>query len=496
MPLNYIMEKKSSPKKFQIYKKLYLERQEILEEAKRLGEKLRFPDDLKGKFALTPAHSSYPGPIAKDIRKAMDSASDELRPLSDLVDDLRNSVKDFYGDEYDATSIASGEAALWIAFDSLATPSILGRGDAYRGRYIAPFERHVSHQSGFGRPFPPKYKYVAADRYVTAGELGVEGKRLFNLDTVLVPFVGTRYQAHGIKYYPAPLLSTTDAEASAKSITEVAERHSEYLTAFASLGYDTPGYGYGEKTADGAPLFQVRMGELAAKYNVPYITDDAWGAPIIGTDIRKTGASVVLYSCDKGLRGPLSGLMIGKDEAMIPIRRALGIHSHRFGNPSAYAKAMYSAFDPGREVIVAQNVIVRKLLEEPKYYTAAVDETFKIIMEEFDNFEPERLKDDILITKSYNNLAVEINYDRTWKEGEIGIPIFSEEDSFAGTALIEAALNAIGILPTITYDGNILVTPGNGTVDDSGALIEERMRFGIQALFGIIEIIDRHAGVV
>jgi len=238
------------------------------------------------------------------------------------------------------------------------------------------------------------------------------------------------------------------------------------------------------------------MGELAAKYNVPYIVDDAWGAPVVGTDFRKTGASVVLYSCDKGLRGPLSGLMIGKDEAMVPIRRALGIHSHRFGNPSAYAKAMYSAFDPGREAIVAHNVIVRKLLEEPKYYTSAVDETFKIVTDEFENFEPERFKDDILIAKSYNNLAVEINYDRTWKEGEIGIPIFTEEDSFAGTALIEAALNAIGILPTITYDGNILVTPGNGTVDDMGALIEDRMRFGIQALFGIIEIIDRHASVV
>ena len=151
--------------------------------------------------------------------------------------------------------------------------------------------------------------------------------------------------AHGIKSYPSPLLSTTDAEASAKSIAEVAERHGEYLTTFTSLGYDIPGYGYGDRSVDGAPLFQVRMGELTAKYNVPYIVDDAWGAPIIGTDFRKTGASVVLYSCDKGLRGPLSGLMIGKDEAMVPIRRALGIHSHRFGNPSAYAKAMYSAFD-------------------------------------------------------------------------------------------------------------------------------------------------------
>ena len=148
-------------------------------------------------------------------------AQKEPRALPDLVDELRDIVKDFYGDNYDAAPIGSGEAALWTLIDTTMTPPMLGRGPTYRTRYVAPFERHVSHQSGFGRPFPPKSSYVSAERYITAGELGVEGKRMEKLDTLLVPLAGARYDAHGIKYYPAPLLSTTDPVESANKITEV-----------------------------------------------------------------------------------------------------------------------------------------------------------------------------------------------------------------------------------------------------------------------------------
>jgi hypothetical protein len=105
-----------SAKKFQIYKRLYARRQDIIQDAKKLGASIEFPSRLKGKFGLTSAHSSFPGPIAKDVLRVMDRAGDEVRPLSDLNDDLRETVKDYYGDGYDAVPIASGEAALWIAF--------------------------------------------------------------------------------------------------------------------------------------------------------------------------------------------------------------------------------------------------------------------------------------------------------------------------------------------------------------------------------------------
>jgi hypothetical protein len=481
-------------KKFQLYKKLFLNREKILSDAKKLGETLGIPETMRGKFGLTGSHSSFPGPIARDVMSKIVSEQDSRRALPELVDELRDLVKDFYGDEYDAAPIASGEAALWTLIDTTMTSPMLGRGSGYRCRYVAPFERHSSHQSGFGRPFPPKYKYINAERYITAGELGVEGKRLTDLDTVFVPLAGARYDAHGIKYYPAPLLSTIKGAESAEKIAEVAERHASMVTGFASLAYDTPGYGYGDKNADGVPEFQSRMGKLAKKFDVPYITDDAWGMPFLGSDLRKTGASAIFYSVDKVMRGPLSSLIIGKDEVMVPVRRALAMHSHRYGNPSAYAKAMYSAFDPGREAIVAQIEILKSIRDEPAMWKTLADDTYRIIKEEFAKFSFGKFASDILVTKTYNNLGVEVNYDRTWlHSGEPGIPIFTEEDSFSGTALIESALGTIGVLPTITYDGNILISPGQGTIDDHGKLIEEKMQLASRALVGVVEIICKYS---
>ena len=81
---------------------------------------------------------------------------------------------------------------------------------------------------------------------------------------------------------------------------------------FASLGYDAPGYGYGDKTEDGTPLIQVGLARLAEKYDVPYIIDNAFAAPIVGADVRKLGADVVTYSMDKVTGAPTCGLMMAK----------------------------------------------------------------------------------------------------------------------------------------------------------------------------------------
>lgn len=476
-----------------MYKQLQSSIPEIIQQAKELGDKIGLPKDLRGKFALTGAHSSYPGPISKKAMEAIIRIQSTQVKLEELVDELRELVKDLYGDGYDAAPICSGEAALFVAFDVLATSPMLGRGDEYRSRYIAPYERHASHQAGFGRPFPPQYKSLASDRYVTAGELGVEGKRLNNLDTIIVPLVGGRYHVHGIKYSPSPLLSQVNAEDSAEMIADVAERHSSSLTAFASLGYDLPGYGYGDKTSNAAPKLQVLIGDLAKKYGLPYITDNAWGMPVIGTDLRKTGASLMLYSVDKAMHGPTSGLIIGKEEIMVPIRRALGMHSHRWGTVSAYAKAQYSAFDPGRESIAAQIEIMKMLKNDPENFIKPVDRTYEIVQEEFADFRPDKFQKDLIITKTYNSLGVEINYDRTWNHGELGIPIFTEEDAFAKTSLIQTCLDAAGVLPTIAYDGNILISPGGGTLGDDGQLLEDRMRYGVRALVNVLELICKYA---
>lgn len=58
--------------KFNMYKKLYAHRSDIIDDAKKLAENLHFPHELKGKFGLTSAHSSFPGPIAKDVLREME----------------------------------------------------------------------------------------------------------------------------------------------------------------------------------------------------------------------------------------------------------------------------------------------------------------------------------------------------------------------------------------------------------------------------------------
>ena len=112
-------------------------------------------------------------------------------------------------------------------------------------------ERHAEHHLSYGRPFPPKYKDLFADRGATAGELSLAGRRSQNTDIVMVPMAGASYTLHGIKFYPCPLLMNTDADATTGALRRAANIHASDLSGFISLGYDTPGYGCGEKNRDG-----------------------------------------------------------------------------------------------------------------------------------------------------------------------------------------------------------------------------------------------------
>ncbi len=302
--------------KYEMYKALQLAIPEIYKEAAEAADEIGIPKEERGKFGLTGAISGCHGIPHKEVREALEKTSTQIIPNSVLDEELRNVVKSYYGDEYDGLAVNTCEAALWVSFDTLATPPMCGRGDNYRARYIIPYEKHLHHHGGYGRPFPGRYKDIFADRGNTAGELGFYGKRQNNLDMIIAKLVGADYSCHGIKYHPAVQLTRVDAEASAKRIRKIAKQHVSLLTAVASLGYDTPGYGYKEKTSDGVPLLQKLLGDVAAEFNVPYIVDNAWGAPFIGTDIRKTGADVILYSMDKAA-GSVTGLIISKEKALV-----------------------------------------------------------------------------------------------------------------------------------------------------------------------------------
>ncbi len=374
---------------------------------------------------------------------------------------------------------------------------MMGRGDSYRSRYIAPYEKHMHHQASYGRPVPPRYKDLYADRGSTAGELGFYGKRQNNLDTVIVPLAGAKYDVHGIKYHPVPLLTGVDPEQSKLNLEKQASIHASMLSGFTSLGYETPGYGYAKKDAEGTPLLQKYIGDIAQNYNVPYVIDNAWGLPFIGCNPIKAGADVIIYSMDKATGAATSGLIIGKEECMVPIRRALGMHGDRYGTTASYGKAAYVTFDAGKEALLTQIQALKVLRDNPEVLTAPVDALEKIVIEEFAKINlPQRLKDGLLISKSYNSTAVEINYEATWANEEMGLPIFSIEDMYAGSNILQTGMTHMGVIPTVAYDGNIYISPGLGTCDSKGQLIDAAMRPAIKALVKLIEITAKYAGLV
>jgi len=482
----------SAPYRMDFYEKLIAARDGLLAKAEAIGRGLAIPSELRGSIGTSGANSAMPGTVRKDIIDAMEEAAGSVVPPRRLGDDIRRVVKSVYGDDFDAAPTNSCEAALGLVYDALLTPPQLGRGETYRSRCIGLLERHAEHQLSYGRPFPPVYKEVFSDRGSTAGELGISGRRAVNTDIVMVRMAGGRYEPHGPKMLPCPLLLETDTKQTIAAVTRSAETHAASLAGFLTLGYDTAGYGYGQRNKNGAPALQAAVGTLASTYGVPYVSDNAWGTPFIGTDPRQVGATVMLYSMDKVAGAPTSGLVIGREEAMVSVRRAMGIQSERFGATSAHGKAAHVSADPGKLSLAALLQALRVIRDEPERLTGPIDLTHQIVLDESASFRG-RLGEGIQISKSYNLGGVEINYESTWGPNGVGIPIFSNEDRVAGSHVLGQCMAKMGVLLSQAEDANIIVTPGLGTVDRNGTLVEERMRLVVRALFSAMVLLREWA---
>lgn len=459
----------------------------FLARAEQAGRSLDIPADLHGRLGTSGAASALPGTIRADVVDAMVRVANSFVSMRTMGDEVRRLVKSVYGDGYDAVATNSCEAALEIAYDALLAPPQMGRGETYRARCIGLLERHAEHHLSYGRPFPPKYKEVFADRGSTAGELGLGGRRALNTDVVMVPMAGARYELHGPKMTAAPLLLETDAARTIAAVERAAGVHAAQLAGFLTLGYDTPGYGYGEKDEAGAPRIQSAIGAMAAARDVPYVVDNAWGAPFIGSDPRKLGADVMLYSMDKVSGAPTSGLVIGREGAMVNVRRAIGFHSERFGTVSSHGKGAHASADPGKLSLAALVHVLRVLRDDPGRVTDPIDATHAIVQDEYPRWR-DRLGPAFVITKSYNLGGVEINYERTWADGALGIAMFTNEDRIAGANMMGLALAKMGVVLSQAEDGNIIITPGLGTVDADGSLIEPRMRMVVRAVFAVLAL--------
>lgn len=475
-----------------LYDYLYRNKTALLEDARRIGKGLGVPSDIRHRIGPTGANSALPGTLRGETLEAIEQGMKQVLSPRLIGDEIRRVVKSVYGDAFDAVPTNTCESALLATYDALFTPPAIGAGEPYRARIIGLYERHAEHHLSYGRPFPPRFKDHFADRGATAGELGILGRAQYATDCVFVPMVGAGYELHGLKMYPTPLLMETNAAQTIAAARKAAEIHAQHLSGFVSLGYDTIGYGYGEKSGDGAPLLQQGLGALAAEYGLPYVTDNAWGIPIVGADPRRLGADVMLYSMDKVAGSPTAGLVIGKEWPLVNIRRALGVHGERYGATSAHGKGVHVHADPGKMTMLGVLHALRTLRDKPELTTGPIDKIYDIVRDVYRAVR-EKLPEGLVITKSYNLGGVELNYERTWRDESgtprIGIPIFNNEDRVASSNLLALALQEMGILPGPTDDGNILINPGLGTTDNAGNLIEERMQLVVRALFEALSLL-------
>lgn len=473
-----------------IYETLGRERTAFLERVRREAAGHALADELRGVVALAGSQSVRPSFLLPDVVQEMAAGARSATPLTAHLEEIRDRVKLHYGDDYDAVPVCTCEAALLLCLELFATPPLAGRGDSYRTAYIALNEAYSEHHATYGRPFPPKYKDLFGERINTGGELGLMGHRLTNLDVVIAPVAGARYEAHGIRSFIVPLLGGVDPVATVEGVAKRAARFADRLSALVSLGYDTPGYGYGDKRDGINPDLMRGLGAVAADYDVPYLIDNARALPFFGYHPRDVGADLMLFSMDKVAGAPTSGLIVGRSEYMIQVRRALGWHGDRLGSgPLSYGKGAFAHFDPGREALVGQVAALRWLERNADTVRANVDDLYSILAEEARPLLARHPRG-IRLAKSYNGYGVEVNYVDTWLDGEAGIPIFNNEDKGTGTNLVIAGLGALGYQAPSAEDGNVFITTGRGLVDERGRLLHERARAALKALVRVMEILD------
>ena len=481
--------------KIELYHHLSETRGKLFEEAKKIPSQIGMPEKLLGNVGLSGTVSECHGLLRKKVADAVEAGNRKVINSASLDYEVRKLVKSHYGDDYDAVTAATCEALLLVGCETLFAPPIAGRGESYRSRYVAPRERHIHHQAGYGRPYPPKYKDLYADRGVTAGEYGQLGKRLANLETVLVPMEDARYDVHGIRNHPCALLTHVDGKATAARIAEAARRNEHCLGGFTSLGYTNPSYGYGQVDAGGVPVLQKEIARIAASYDVPYVIDNAAAIPFQCTDIRKIGADIMTFSMDKASGATTCGLAIGKEQAIVPLARALGTAGPRAGGILSHGKAMFVQVDPGKESLLGLVAALEVLLERGDQFRNNCDVFHQIVVDEFARID-QGLMQGVRIDKDYGSCGVEINYQDTWQDGRMGWPIFSIEDMYAGTSLPQTGMRAMGIIPCVAYDANIKLSLGLGTTDEEGDIIEDNTRWMVRALARFCELMCRHAGVM
>lgn len=492
-------QNRSGRYRFEIYQRLYKNLEPLKAAARQAADELGLAkiSGLSGEIGLYPGSSACPGGMPSYVLNEVIAANTgPVKPVRYYQEELRYLVKSIYGDAYEGVVLNTCESALRVVNEVLFAPPTMRKGDAYRARVLMPFNEDFEYLGAYGRPFPPMYKGLTADRSVSAGELAVEGKSLVNLDTLIARYAGARYEVHGIKPQLVPFLQDVSVEDSLDKFRRTADRNAHFLSGFQSIGYDTPGYGHSEKNEFDAPLMLSGTSALAHEYDLPHFVDCGGGLPVVGYRPEHIDADLMCWSMDKSSRAIACGLLIGKEDVMLPVRKACGVAGQRFGDSVSHGKALFSFADPGRDALVSVIAYLTVLRDQPERITAPIDRFHEILQESLEAFRYKEYLPGIRLTKSYSWGGTELNYQQTWSGDRPGIPISTIEDYLAGTNAISIATEEMGVSPATVYAGNMFITPGLGTLNQDGELIEEYARLSAQALVRSVEIVCDMAGVV
>ncbi len=451
------------------------------------GEILAEAQEAAGDLKPPGSHEEHSGPEAS-IPPARRRDPNDI-PLQMLVDEMRQIVKDVYGDAYDACPVSSVDDAMWMACRTALAPSTRGSGRKYRARYLMPWEKRASRLASFGYLYPPKYERLLWDE--SPEYHGNLPERMENLDAVVVPLEGAIYTNHGIAYARIPFLTGVHPEPSLEVMAATADVHAESLAGFVSLGYDTPGLSGGIQDECGVPALQSGLGQLASEFNVPYVVDSGHSLPLLGTGKGVSGASATIYRLGPDMGPQSPAIIIGPEEMVTLLRKEAGLHRTPPLLGYAARGAPFAACVPPPSVLSGQARLLRLLKERAPRFAEPVNDLSAIVVSALDH-SPAKIKDGLRVTASYGMMAVELNYEDTWIE-DMGLPVFTEKDTRSGTNLLQLGLDLMGAKGVYVLDASIYFSAAWGDLQDP-SLDEDKATYAARCAAHLLEILGHHSG--
>jgi hypothetical protein len=137
------------------YQSLFDKLPEIQREAAASAERLglnRFKDRIGTYHGSSGCAARLPGYVLDAIVQANQI---DVLPARKIADEMRDLVKQAYGDDYDVCVTNTAEAALRVSFETLCAPPSIRKGEQFRGRVLQIFGEDAEWAAAMAGRFRP-----------------------------------------------------------------------------------------------------------------------------------------------------------------------------------------------------------------------------------------------------------------------------------------------------------------------------------------------------